>query len=466
MVMVDVLFSSARQLADLIRTRQVSAEAVLTAHLARIEAVNPLINAVVQVNAEAALEKARVIDSFVARGADLPPLAGVPFTVKDSIETAGMITTSGTLGRKHHVSLQTAPMVQRWLDQGAILIGKTNCPELVLPYETDNLVYGRSSNPYDLARSPGGSSGGEGAIIAAGGSPLGLTVDGGGSIRLATHFCGITGIKPTTGRIPRTGHFPPISGMVAPLSQPGPLARCVEDLILTLPLLVGEDGRDPSVVPMPLGDPHAVELNKLRVAYYVDDGVTPADAETADVVHQAAEVLRAAGCVVEAARPAGVDQASELMIGLFSADGGEGVAKLLAVVGTTEISPLIQAFQIRQRERALSTRDLIRLLGRWDGLRAHLLDFMQRYDLILCPNCATPAFTHGTTLTPEMFQQFGYTQMYNLTGSPAASVPVMLSAGGLPIGVQIVGRHWREDVVLRAALEIERAFGTFRPDLL
>ncbi|MGB9629489.1 MAG: amidase, partial [Thermodesulfobacteriota bacterium] len=261
--MEKLIYASAKTLANAIRHREVSSEEVVKTYLERIEEVNPTLNAVVQITADMALAQARAADKRLHRGEIFGPLHGVPMTIKDSIETAGVICTGGTKGRENFIPKQDAPVVARLRSAGAILLGKTNLPELSLAYETDNLIYGRTNNPYDLSRTPGGSSGGEAAIIAVGGSPFGLGADMAGSIRIPAHFCGIAGIKPTTNLVPRTGHFPPLGGILSSLWQIGPMARFVEDLILVLPIIAGVDWCDPGIVPMPWSDPQMVNLKNL-----------------------------------------------------------------------------------------------------------------------------------------------------------------------------------------------------------
>ncbi|HEX7955390.1 MAG TPA: amidase, partial [Pyrinomonadaceae bacterium] len=276
--MEDIIYSSASELARLIKRGEVSSAEVVEAHLARVAEVNPRLNAVVHLTADAARERAREADAARARGEDWGPLHGVPVTVKDAFETAGVVSAGGTAGRAAYVPQEDAAGVARLKAAGAVVLGKTNVPEISLAFESDNLVYGRTHNPYDLTRTPGGSSGGEGAAVASGMSPLGIGSDAGGSIRVPAHFCGVAGIKPTSGRTPRTGHFPPMGGLIDSIWQIGPLARRVEDLALALPLLCGTDWRDPTVVPAPLGDPAEVDLKSLRVAFHTDNGiVAPTD---------------------------------------------------------------------------------------------------------------------------------------------------------------------------------------------
>ena len=304
--MNEIICSSATGLARLIQAKEITSIEVVTEYLERIDAVNPKLNAIVQLTAETALEQARESDAALARGEIKGPLHGIPITIKDSLDTAGVITTGGTKGRSSYVPKQDATVVARLRSAGAILLGKTNIPEICLAPETDNLVYGRTNNPYDLSRTPGGSSGGEAAIIAAGGSPLGIGTDIFGSIRLPCHWCGIAGIKPTSGRVPRTGDILAFSvGALDSWAQIGPLARYVEDLALTLPIIAGVDWRDPAIVPMPLGDPQMVELKSLRCAFYTDNGLVPASSEVADAVVAAAGALADVGASVQEACPDG-----------------------------------------------------------------------------------------------------------------------------------------------------------------
>jgi amidase len=448
-----VIYASATALARAIRAKEISSAEVVHACLERIEAVNPTLNAVVQVRADAARAEAQAADAALARGQITGPLHGVPMTIKDSLDTAGVITTGGTTGRATYMPTQDATVVARLRMAGAIVLGKTNTPELTLSGETDNLVYGRTNNPYDLTRTPGGSSGGAGAIIAAGGSPLDIGSDTRGSIRLPAHFNGIAGIKPTSGRVPRTGHLVPWGlGAVDALTQLGPLARYVEDLVLTLPIIAGVDWSDPAIVPMPLGDPQAVTLKGLRVALYTYNGILAATPDTVAAVHQAATALTEAGALVHEDRPAPLVRAAELCNTLSAADGLAWVRRLLQRAGTTAIHPQLQ--KRLEEVRPLSVDAFTALLEEVDRLRSAMLTFIQHYDLILCPVCAFPAPPHGTTLS-----LISYTDVYNLTGWPGAVVRGGTSSEGLPIGVQIVARPWREDVALAVGQYLEAALG-------
>jgi amidase len=455
---------SATTLAKAIRAKEVSSEEVVRACIERVRAVNPKLSAVVQLPAEEALAQAREADSALARGEVKGPLHGVPFTLKDAIETAGVISTGGTQGRAAYVPAEDAAVVKRLRAAGAILLGKTNCPELGWAWESDNLIYGRTNNPYDLSLSPGGSSGGESAIIAAGGSPLGLGSDAGGSVRFPAHCTGIAAIKPTSGRVPRTGHFPGPGGTLDSLWQIGPLARYVEDLALVLPIVSGVDWHDAAVVPMPLGDPRAVEISNLRVAFHTDNGIVPPTRETVETVEKAAKALSDAGVAVEEARPAGIDETYEIYLKLFSADGGASIEALLKTAGTTRVHPLMERVLEIQRANCLSPAEFGSLVVRWDAFRSALLAFMEHYDALLCPVCAFPGMVHGSTY--DRLEAFSYTMTYNLTGWPAAVVRAGALPGGLPIGVQVAARPWREDVALALAEHIETALGGYQPPQL
>src|ERR1700712_2887655 len=281
--------ASAGELAEAIRSKRLSSKIVVEAHLDRIAKVNPKLNAIVQLTADAARKEADEADAALARGDIKGPLHGVPITIKDTLETTGVICTGGTKGRANYVPKADATAVARLRAAGAIILGKTNVPELAGALETDNLVYGRTNNPYDLARTPGGSSGGEAAIVAAGGSPLGLGTDAGGSIRVPAHFCGLAALKPTSGRIPRTGQFPRPMGTRNSVFHVSLIARKVDDLALALPIIAGPDFQDYTIVDMPLLDSRAVDVAKLKLAFFDNDGFAPPTAEIAAAVHHAAE---------------------------------------------------------------------------------------------------------------------------------------------------------------------------------
>lgn len=451
-----IYFSSVGALASAIRSKAISSEEAVRACLGRIEEVNEKLNAVVQLVRDDALARAREADSALARGEAKGPLHGVPMTIKDSLDTQGVVTTGGTKGRVSFIPAEDATVVRRVKDAGAILLGKTNTPELTLSFETSNLIYGRTSNPYDLSRTSGGSSGGAAAIVAAGGAPFDIGSDYGGSIRLPCHFCGIAGIKPTMGRVPRTGHIYPFGGLLDSAQQIGPIARTVDDLALLLPILSGPDGVDPAIVLMPLGDPRTVDLSKLRVAFHTDNGILTPTPDTQEAVRKAAGILSDAGAGVDEARPPGIEESLDLAMRLYFADGGAAVRRLLRRFGTTEHT--LSGFTAAQ---AVSAEDLDALIESWYSLRSRMSRFLLDYDAILCPVNAGPAMKHGGAA--EAFPAFSYTFTYNLTGWPGAVVRCGSSPEGLPIGVQVVARPAREDVALALAKRLESALGGFAP---
>jgi amidase len=457
--MDEIIYSSATEIARAIQSKEVSSAEVVAAYLARIEEVNPRLNAFVQVTADAARKRASEADAALARGDVWGPLHGVPVTIKDAFETEGIVSAGGTRGRAQHVPVEDAAGVARLKAAGAVVLGKTNVPEISLAFESDNLVYGQTKNPYDLTRTPGGSSGGEAAAISSGMSPLGIGSDAGGSIRLPAHFCGIAGIKPTSGRTPRTGHFPPMGGLLDSIWQIGPLARYVEDLVLALPLLCGTDWRDPTVAPVLLGDPSTVDLKTLRVAFHTDNGIISPTEDIKGVVRDTARVLSEAGAEVVEARPPVPGDAHEMLLGLYGADSGAALRMLLMLSGTDSTSPLMTRLLEVLGTISLSAAEVSGLVFQLDAWRSAMLSFMRDYDLVLCPPCARTAMPHGTTFDENNQLVFSYTMIYNMTGWPGAVVRAGTSPDGLPIGAQLVARPWREDVALSAAAEVERALG-------
>lgn len=459
--MDELTYRSAKSIAQAIRDKSVSVREVVEAHLRRIEEVNPVINAVVQLAAERAVNEARELDDALARGEVRGPLHGVPITMKDSFDTEGIVSTGGTLGRAAYVPDRDATPVARLRAAGAVLLGKTNTPELTMAAETDNLVYGRTNNPFDVSRTPGGSSGGAAAIITAGGSPLDLGTDTGGSIRFPSHYCGIAGLKPTSGRVPRTGHIiGPDMGAAQALTVVGPMARYVEDLELAFPIIAGPDYRDPHMVPMPIGDPGDVDLAGLRVAYYTESPGPSPTPETARAVQDAAAALADAGATTTAEAPAALAAGEERLMSFIGSDDWAWGDRLLERFGTTREHAWITMW--RRMAEPLETGDYTALLEEIDRFRSEMIAFMETRDLIVCPISAQPALLHGASYDEEHMRGLGYSGVYNVTGWPSAIVRVGTSPEGLPIGVQMVARPWREDVSLAAARVLEAAFGGWR----
>jgi amidase len=462
--MHEILRLSAKQQARLVRQRTISAVELVQAHLEQIAAVNPRIHAVIEVFDRQAMSAARAADETLARGEAAGPLCGVPFSIKDSIEVAGARCTAGTLGRRDAPpSAEDATLVARLREAGGIPIARTNLPDLLFAFESDNLLFGATNNPYDSAWTSGGSSGGEAALIASCGAPLGLGSDAAGSVRLPAAFCGIAAIKPTSGRLPRTGHFPPAGGWIEALWQIGPMARYVEDLCTAMPLLTGGDGRDVTVVDMPFRDPARVEIGKLRVAFYTDNGFAAADEEVAAVVRSAARALAGEVAVVEADRPVCLGQAYDLEMKLIGADGGDGLREYLRGLGSTQVHPLLTGWLEKLERYRTSVAGFARYWAEWDIWRAEMHAFLRRYDVLVCPVYTHAALPHGTSTLEENFRGFSHTMAYNVAGWPAAVVRCGASAEGLPVGVQVVAAPWREDIALAVAARLECEFGGWKP---
>ncbi|HEY5176512.1 MAG TPA: amidase family protein [Terriglobales bacterium] len=455
---VDPTLASASVIAAAIRQKQLSSLEATSACLARIQAVNPLLNAVVQLRADEARAEARNADQELAQGKSRGPLHGVPMTIKDSLDTTGMITAAGTKGWAKRVPTEDATVVARLRAAGAIVMGKTNTPEITMSYVTDNLVYGRTNNPYDRSRTPGGSSGGAAAIIAAGGSPLDIGSDSGGSIRLPAHFCGVAGLKPTSGRVPLTGHVINFEGPWGSWTHLGPLARSVDDLILVLPIIAGFDWHDPHVVPMPLADHRRVQLRAMRVAMFADNGVGKVTAETAHTVQDAGRALRGAGMVVAEAALPEAELTSRLYSAAYTSDAGATLRRVLDRAGTKEHGPFLNWMDTVKAGTAAEVTDIIDQI---DRLRSRSLGFLRNWDVLLCPVHTHPALPHG--VDPMADGGTSYLVPINIMGWPAATVRCGTSLEGLPIGVQVVGRPWREDIVLAVAKELEHQFGGWKP---
>ena len=468
----DIIFVSTARLAQLIREKKVSATEAVQAFVARIHAVNPRLNAVVQTCFERALQEAKDADALLAQGKRKGPLHGVPMTIKDSIDTEGVITTGGTVGRMNYIPKKDATVVARLRAAGAILLGKTNTPEFTLAGggiagvgTTANIIYGISRNPYDVSRSTSGSSGGAGAIVAAGGAAFDVGSDWGGSIRGPAHANGIAGIKPTSGRVPRTGHIVDYGGVFDSWQQLGPLARRVEDLILILPLISGPDFRDAGIVPMPWPDAEKVEIAKLRVTFYPTNGVAETTKETMETVRQAAKWMEEAGCKVKEDFPKDlVMEMEEVRQKLIRADGSAYLKRLTERWGTKAPSATIAE---RMKGEQAPTPEYTELLEKQDAARSKLLSWVKNYDVILCPVAGKPAqpINFGIDASPPR-PGSSYTGLYNSTGWPAAVVRAGTSPEKLPIGLQVVGQPWREDVVLAVCRYLESKTGGWQKPLI
>jgi Asp-tRNA(Asn)/Glu-tRNA(Gln) amidotransferase A subunit family amidase len=466
--MSELIFLSAVLMAEQVRKKKISPVELADAHLAQIERLNPKLNAFVHVDAERARRAAQDAEKAVMHEKTLGPLHGVPISIKNSVAVEGMLCESGTRLRAGFTPTRDAPLVARLRAAGAIVLGVTNTPELLMAWETDNLLYGRTNSPWDLERTPGGSSGGEAAAIAAGMSAGGVGSDGGGSIRVPAHFSGICGLKPTPGRIPATGHFPVSAGPFALIGVVGPMARTVADLKVLFEAMQGPDVGDTCAAPVPLRWPSENETRKLRVGYFEDDGRTPVTPETRAAVRTAVEALRNAGFQVEHFQPEGLEEARRLWHKLFVVAGGM-LLRPMFKGRESDLSPLLKQFlDWSAAEPALTAESLFEVWIKRDELRARFLKQMQRYPILLCPVAAVPAFRHGERSwriegkTVQYLDAWSYTEFFNLLGNPAVVVPAGRSPEGLPIGVQIIGRPWEEEQVLSVAAALEEQCGAWK----
>jgi amidase len=465
--MKSLHYASIAEIRESVRTKKLSPVEIVDAHLDRIEAVQPKLNAFVHLDAEGARAQARRSEDAVRQGRELGPLHGVPVTLKSCIDVAGWPCPTGSLLRKDYVAQSDATLAARLRAAGAILLGNTNTPEFLMAYETDNLVSGKTSNPWDLSRSAGGSSGGEAAAIASGCSAGGVGSDGGGSIRVPAQFCGICGLKPTPGRIPATGHYPPGVGAFSWIGVVGPMARTIADVRALFQVMAGPDPGDALSAPVPLRTITDAHLKVLRIGILESEALGKAGAETNAALLKAANDLVAQGFVVEPLRLQCLERAVELWWFFF----GPAIAHLFqpAVTGRREtLSPIFSDYlQFAEPQSPISLDALLSACAERDLLRAQILQQMQDVPILLSPVSTTTAFPHGEgTWQPGASQCYRdtmrFSQWLNLTGFPGASVPVGLSAEGLPVGVQVIGRPHEEELVLAVAERIENARGPWR----
>ena len=458
--------STAAQVA-LIRGGEITSEELVGRYLERIERFNPALNAVVAL-VDDALERAKAADAALAAGHTPGPLHGVPMTIKDCFDTAGVVSTWGTMGRKDFVPEIDATVVARLKEAGAILIGKTNTPEFTLSFETHNRIHGFTNNPYDLGRSPGGSSGGAAAAIAAGLTSFDIGTDYGGSIRVPSHSCGTVGIKPTSGSVPRTGLCLPPGMLTDSISHVGPMARTVADLELILGVIWGPDGVDTRIQPVPRRASDAVQLAGLRCAVMIDNGVAAPDEETVAVVEVAEAILARAGLEMRRDRLDGVEETSAVGGGFWNVGARAGVRALLDDAGTKIEDYANNWFRYAESSGTdeIPAASLNRQLARFEDYRRRMQRHMARYDVLISPVNAHPAPPHpppGDSPFPST--DASYTEAYDLTGWPAGVVRGGTSAEGVPIGVQVVANPWREDIVLAVMKHLEASLPTFdRPD--
>jgi Asp-tRNA(Asn)/Glu-tRNA(Gln) amidotransferase A subunit family amidase len=446
---------------------ELSARELVERTLARIEAANADLNAVTAIHPERSLAAADEADrerAAAGRGAEASarPLLGLPVTIKDTVDVEGWPTTAGVVSARDRIAARDSTVVGRLREAGAIVVAKTNVPECSSDAETDNALFGRTDNPHDRARTPGGSSGGEAALLGADASLVGIGVDGGCSIRLPSHYCGAVGIRPGAGRVPETGLWPSTraTGMFD-LSCIGPMGRYVEDLELLLGVIAGADGADPLAPPVPVPSFGPSDAT-LRVGFYTEDPHTVPTAATVEAVRRAAAAIGDA----EAIEPPPAADANDVVFGAIGADGG---AHIKEVAGDGPHTERFQAFLDEALPREVpSAVEFEAQMRRLFDLRAAIRAHLSPFDAVVCPVAPGPAPRHheapaeGEGGGADGYSFLNYASTYSVAGLPVAVVPAG-EESGLPIGVQIVARPFRDDVALAAARRVESALGGFRP---
>lgn len=453
-----------REMADQIRARKLSPVELMDAHFEHIAQHNPKLNAFVRIFEDEARAAAKRAGEALVDGSEIGPLHGIPVTIKDSFDVAGYPTTCGSRLFQHLRASHDATVVRRFKQAGAIPLGKTNCPEFLSNYETDNYVIGRTNNPWNLDCTPGGSSGGESAAISSCCSPGGIGSDGGGSVRIPAHFCGIAGLKPTPGRVPATGHVPEINHPGGLLGVAGPMARNAADVRLLFEVLAGYDSQDPFSAPVPLRPP---QLDNLRIGLMEQFYSVPVQPAIKRAVHKAAAGLEQIGFPVEPYQPTGLEHAPNLWWFFF----GELPARITKelIAGRED---RIHWTGTEFLERALkapepTAKKLIENLAVRDKMRGSLLRQMEQYRVLLLAPCGTSAFEHRQRRyhTPE--KEIGQLEAmmpatpFNLLGLPAMVIPFDIDERGMPVGVQLVGRPFEEELLLELAVRLEEARGPF-----
>ena len=463
--MSSLHYASLAHLSELFRTKQLSPLELLDAQLNRISALQPKLNAFVHFDSDRARSASKSATEKLARNEPLGPLHGIPVTVKSCIEVAGLPNPAGSLLRTNETPSTSAPIVERLRAAGAILLGTTNTPEFLMAYETNNRLSGPTSNPWNLAHSSGGSSGGEAAAIAAGLSFGGIGSDGGGSVRVPAHFCGICGLKPTPGRIPATGHFPPGNSSFGWIGVVGPMARTASDLRTLFDVFAGPDPGDPFSVPMPIQQAPPRDLKSIRIGLLDSTAIGPATPESLAAVDRAAKLLEQSGFRIEPFKLHNLDRALELWWFFF----GPVIAELFAtqLAGKeSQLSPIfLDYLEAARAETPITMLEFITKCAVRDFERARILKAMEEVPVLLSPVSSAPAFRHGegTWRSPSGYREtMRHSQWLNLAGLPGLSVPISTSPQGLPIGVQLIGRPLEEELLLTIAESLELARGPWQ----
>lgn len=457
----EIYYLSSCQLIEAMKSGELSAFEVMEQHLDRIDKMNPLLNGLIQrLSREDCLKQALQADQRRMNGLMLGKLHGLPITIKDTYLVKRFVSCLGCVGLKDTVAEMDSTIVTRLKSEGAIIVGITNVPEFLYAYETDNDVYGRTNNPYNLEYTPGGSSGGCAALVASGCIPLSIGSDAAGSLRWPAHCTGIATHKPTTGLVPRTGSpLGDAKGLFAQFATPGPMARQVDDLILTLQIISGPDGLDPHCPPVTLKDPAEVDVSSLRVAYFLDDGVSSPTGEVLDVLRFVIQELQNHVIKVDKIECKCLKESYRLLWQSFflGGDQGRSTQELLKKLGVVIPSPLLQDFLKKAKEQDLSTSQFRNLFREIDQFRIEMLEELKDYDILVSLVAATPAKKHGKCL--EESKDMAPCMIHSLTGWPVTVIRCGTSLCGLPIGLQIAAKPWNDHVCLALAKRLESVLG-------
>ena len=483
--MSDLVFTPAYKLGQMIRERTISSTEVLEAYLEQIAKHNPQLNAIATLNEQNARTRAKDADEALARGESWGVLHGVPITVKDTLETKGLLTTAGYKPLKDYIPDRDATVVARLKQAGAITLGKSNCAEMASDFQSTNDLFGRVNNPWNINYTAGGSSGGSAAAVAAGLCPLDMGNDVSGSVRQPAHFCGVYAFKPTEHRVSTVGHIPEAPGMPKCIRQMmtiAPLARSISDLQLWLSIVVGLDDRQPDLPPVALDKLSGKSLKELRVAWMDGWDEMPINEEMKTMIAATANKLANSGVVTEYWKPTldvkaalqiciqltafnfvysqsvSFDDVSKVIPAMWR-DATQGDAKLQGISSLSHFLPTLLNPNLKDYFKTLTKRD--RLIAQMD--RA-----LEPWDVWLCPVAMTAAFTHrakGSAIKlenrqiPYFLASGGYTMLFNLTGNPVVVVPIGQTKDGLPIGIQIVGKRWQDMNLLTIAQQLVAVIG-------
>jgi amidase len=470
--MSELTVKPATELLAMLERRAISSFELAQEHVREIERLNPALRAYADFDPCRLLEAAKIADVSRSRSTGVnAPMLGLPMSIKSSIATAGYRCETGTLLHRGFVAQEDGVAVTRLREAGGVILGTTNCPEFLMAYETDNLLYGATANPWNLAYSAGGSSGGEASAIAAGLSAGGIGSDSGGSVRVPAHFTGICSIKPTPGRIPSHGHLLPCVGPFSSLGALGPMGRTMRDVSLFYRILSGPVGAAGSVMSHPLCAAAADDLRARPIGVLEDDGLVHVTAETRRAVRAAASALERRGFQIKPFRSELLEEARRLWWTFFIRCGRMLLEP--SIEGhESELSPTFRYFlEVARNEPFLTGHELLAAWARSDEVRFTLNQELASYAAIISPTCSIPAFRHGERewlvegQKVEYFSAMRFSQWFNLLGAPAAVVPVGRSGDGLPIGVQIASYPEQDEAVLAIAELLDEEFGYQPPPI-